>query len=231
MGQFISSLSSPAPDQVWGKLDDPVAAGRRRRIARRARRLWLAAGGATMIQNVKSFSSYLKMHDIKWILDNVDAFARGLRRRGMPEPDGKALIDGLLSLDERRRVAIAKLEQAQARRNAASKEIGQAKAKKDEARAQALMAEVAALKDGIPSWRSGPRSSRRSSTASSRSFPTCRPTMSRMASMRPPMSSATASAPSATTRSRPSSTSIWARRSARWILPRLPSCRARASWC
>jgi seryl-tRNA synthetase len=90
------------------------------------------------------------MHDIKWIRDNVDAFARGLGRRGMPQPDGKALIDGLLSLDERRRGAIAKLEQAQARRNAASREIGQAKAKKDEARAQALMAEVAALKDGIP---------------------------------------------------------------------------------
>ena len=170
------------------------------------------------------------MHDIKWILDNVDAFARGLRRRGMPEPDGKALIDGLLSLDERRRVAIAKLEQAQARRNAASKEIGQAKAKKDEARAQALMAEVARSRTD-PELEKRAKELEAELDRASRSFPTCRPTMSRMASMRPPMSSATASAPSATTRSRPSSTSIWARRSARWILPRLPSCRARASWC
>ena len=81
------------------------------------------------------------MHDIKWIRDKPDAFDRGLERRGLaPE------AAGLLVLDEDRRAAIAKLEAAQARRNAASKEIGQAKAKKDEARAQALMAEVAELK-------------------------------------------------------------------------------------
>jgi len=90
------------------------------------------------------------MHDIKWIRDNADQFARGLERRGMPAAEGDALIKTLLSLDERRRSAIAKLEQAQARRNAASKEIGQAKAKKDNARADKLMAEVAELKDNIP---------------------------------------------------------------------------------
>jgi len=90
------------------------------------------------------------MHDIKWIREHVEDFARGLKRRGMPEPDGSALIGYLLSLDERRRAAIGKLEQEQARRNVASKEIGAAKAKKDEARAQALMAEVAALKQSIP---------------------------------------------------------------------------------
>src|SRR5262245_60525449 len=90
------------------------------------------------------------MHDIKWIREHAEEFARGLRRRGMPEPDGSVLVADLLSLDERRRAAIAQFEQAQARRNAASKEIGQAKAKKDEARAQALMAEVAQLKDSIP---------------------------------------------------------------------------------
>jgi seryl-tRNA synthetase len=90
------------------------------------------------------------MHDIRWIRENTPDFARGLKRRGMPDDAGKALIDNLLTLDERRRGAIAALEQAQARRNAASKEIGQAKAKKDEARAQALMGEVAQLKDHIP---------------------------------------------------------------------------------
>src|SRR5215471_12568272 len=90
------------------------------------------------------------MYDIKWIREHGEEFARGLKRRGMPEPDGAALLNNLLSLDERRRAAIAKLEQEQARRNAASKEIGAAKAKKDEARAQALMAEVAALKQSIP---------------------------------------------------------------------------------
>ena len=56
----------------------------------------------------------------------------------------------LIALDEKRRAAITASEQAQARRNAASKEIGQAKAKKDEAASQALMAEVATLKETMP---------------------------------------------------------------------------------
>src|SRR5712691_10766555 len=89
------------------------------------------------------------MHDIKWIREHADEFGRGLKRRGMPAADCEALVGDLLSLDERRRAAIAKLEQAQARRNVASKEIGQAKAKKDEARALALMAEVAESKNAI----------------------------------------------------------------------------------
>src|SRR5262245_46911794 len=84
------------------------------------------------------------MHDIRWIREHPDAFDRALARRGVPGESQR-----LIAIDERRR-AIAKLEQAQARRNAASKEIGQAKAKKDEAGAQALMAEVAQLKDVIP---------------------------------------------------------------------------------
>jgi seryl-tRNA synthetase len=85
------------------------------------------------------------MYDIKWIRDNPEAFDRGLARRGL-EP----LSARLIALDEKRRAAILKSEQAQARRNAASKEIGQAKAKKDEAAAAALMAEVATLKETMP---------------------------------------------------------------------------------
>jgi seryl-tRNA synthetase len=85
------------------------------------------------------------MHDIKWIRDNADAFDRALARRGLP---GEA--QRLIALDERRRAAILKLEQAQARRNAASKEIGEAKKKKDEAGAAKLMAEVAELKNATP---------------------------------------------------------------------------------
>jgi seryl-tRNA synthetase len=85
------------------------------------------------------------MYDIKWIRENTDAFDRGLKRRGL-EPLSRKLI----KLDQTRRGLIARLEQAQARRNAASKEIGQAKAKKDEATAQKLMAEVAELKASIP---------------------------------------------------------------------------------
>lgn len=85
------------------------------------------------------------MYDIKWIREHPEAFDRGLRRRGL-EP----LSSKLLALDETRRSLITKLEQAQARRNAASKEIGQAKAKKDEATAQKLMMEVAELKRSSP---------------------------------------------------------------------------------
>ncbi|MGN6462307.1 MAG: serine--tRNA ligase [Pseudolabrys sp.] len=85
------------------------------------------------------------MHDIKAIRDNPDAFDRALKRRGL-EPQAQRL----LALDEQRRALITKLEQGQARRNAASKEIGQAKAKKDETTAQKLMAEVAELKTSIP---------------------------------------------------------------------------------
>jgi len=85
------------------------------------------------------------MYDIRWIREYPEAFDRGLTRRGL-EP----LSQKLLVLDEKRRALITRLEQAQARRNAASKEVGQAKAKKDEATAQKLMAEVAELKESLP---------------------------------------------------------------------------------
>ena len=85
------------------------------------------------------------MYDIKWIRENAATFDGGLRRRGL-EP----LSPKLLAIDERRRAAIGKLEAAQARRNAASKEIGEAKKQKDEPRAAKLMAEVAELKTAIP---------------------------------------------------------------------------------
>jgi seryl-tRNA synthetase len=85
------------------------------------------------------------MYDIKWIREHPDAFDRGLKRRGL-EPLSKKLV----ALDEKRRAAITKFEQAQARRNAASKEIGEAKKAKDEAKANRLMAEVNELKVSLP---------------------------------------------------------------------------------
>ena len=85
------------------------------------------------------------MYDIKWIREHPDAFDRGLTRRGL-EPLSKKLV----ALDEKRRAAITKFEQAQARRNAASKDIGDAKKAKDEAKASKLMAEVAELKTALP---------------------------------------------------------------------------------
>ena len=85
------------------------------------------------------------MHDIKWIRDNPEAFDRALKRRGLA---GEA--QRLIELDETRRAAITAAEQAQARRNAASKDIGDAKKAKDDARANALMAEVNELKVKMP---------------------------------------------------------------------------------
>lgn len=85
------------------------------------------------------------MHDIRWIRDNAAAFDAALKRRGL-EP----LSSSLIALDETRRTSIAAAEQALARRNAASREIGEAKKNKDEARANALMAEVGELKTRLP---------------------------------------------------------------------------------
>src|ERR1043166_6335299 len=85
------------------------------------------------------------MHDIKWIRDNPEAFDKALKRRGL-----KGEAQRLIGIDERRRAAIQKAEAALARRNAASREIGAAKKSNEEARAQALMAGVAQLKDSIP---------------------------------------------------------------------------------
>src|SRR2546429_4560950 len=85
------------------------------------------------------------MHDIKSIRDDPKAFDAALTRRGLAP-----VASSLLAIDERRRAAILASEQAQARRNAASKEIGDAKKAKDETRANHLMAEVAELKTGMP---------------------------------------------------------------------------------
>jgi seryl-tRNA synthetase len=85
------------------------------------------------------------MHDIRLIRDDPAAFDAGLARRGL-SPRAAELI----ALDERRRAVVTELQTGQARRNEASKAIGAAKAKKDEATAQALMAEVAQLKERLP---------------------------------------------------------------------------------
>jgi seryl-tRNA synthetase len=85
------------------------------------------------------------MHDLKWIRENPAEFDKGLARRGLPP-----MSPAILTLDEERRGNTTKLQEMQARRNAASKEIGKAKGKGgDPAKADALMAEVAALKDQI----------------------------------------------------------------------------------
>ncbi len=84
------------------------------------------------------------MFDIKAIRDNPAAFDAGIKRRGL-EP----LSSGLIARDEELRAIKTRLQEVQARRNAASKEIGKAKGAKDEALAAKLMAEVASLKDQL----------------------------------------------------------------------------------
>ena len=86
------------------------------------------------------------MLDIRWIRDNPDALAEALEKRGISPAEARATVDDAIARDEARRAHILKLEEAQARRNAASKEIGKAKAHKDESAAAKLMAEVAELK-------------------------------------------------------------------------------------
>ncbi|MEO1206441.1 MAG: serine--tRNA ligase [Pseudomonadota bacterium] len=81
------------------------------------------------------------MFDIKWIRDHPEAFDAGLKRRGVAPKAAE-----LIALDDTRRENLTKLQESQARRNAASKDIGKAKGQKDEETAQKLMAEVAELK-------------------------------------------------------------------------------------
>jgi seryl-tRNA synthetase len=91
----------------------------------------------------------VSMHDIKLIRDDPASFKAALARRG--DADGKlsASIDEAVALDKQWRASKTAFETHQARRNEASKLIGQAKAKKDEAQAKALMEEVAELKSRI----------------------------------------------------------------------------------
>ena len=89
------------------------------------------------------------MHDIKFIRENAEAFDEGLRRRGV-EPAAAAV----LALDTERRAVATRMQEAQNRRNEASKAIGAAKARKADDEAAALMAEVAVLKQTLPALES-----------------------------------------------------------------------------
>jgi seryl-tRNA synthetase len=85
--------------------------------------------------------------DVKWIRENQEAFIKGMRDRGSDDPE--VTLNRILKVDEERRETIQVLQDAQGRRNAASKDIGKAKQAKDEAEAKRLMDEVAGLKDTI----------------------------------------------------------------------------------
>lgn len=81
------------------------------------------------------------MLDIRLIRDNPDALDAALKKRGAERASQQ-----LLAIDERRRAHIAKVQDAQSRRNAASKKIGAAMRQGDTAKADALKAEVGELK-------------------------------------------------------------------------------------
>ncbi len=85
------------------------------------------------------------MHDIRLIRDNPTAFDAGLARRGV-EPHAAQII----AIDEQRRSVTTRMQEAQSRRNEASKAIGAAMGKGDKDTAEALKAEVAKLKENLP---------------------------------------------------------------------------------
>lgn len=81
------------------------------------------------------------MHDIRTIRDNPAAFDAALARRGL-----SSLSSEVLAIDEERRARILAAETAQAAQNAASKEVGAAKARGDDAEFERLRGLVAAKK-------------------------------------------------------------------------------------
>ena len=93
------------------------------------------------------------MHDLKYIRENPQDFDAALIRRG-----AAPVAASILALDENRRAILTEMQNAQARRNEASKAIGAAMAKGDTATAEALKAEVAQLKDTLPSLEERERS-------------------------------------------------------------------------
>ena len=84
------------------------------------------------------------MHDIKALRDNPVLYDAGWARRGLA-PQAQKIID----LDAKQRTASTAKQEAEAQRNASSKAIGQAKAQKNDAEAERLMVQVAALKQRI----------------------------------------------------------------------------------
>ena len=85
------------------------------------------------------------MHDLRAIRENPAAFDAGLAARGA-EPAAARILE----IDERRRALTTRIQEAQARRNEASKAIGAAMGKGDKDTAESLKGEVAELKTALP---------------------------------------------------------------------------------
>ncbi|BCH25238.1 serine--tRNA ligase [Mesorhizobium sp. L-8-3] len=86
------------------------------------------------------------MLDIRWIRENPQALVDALVKRGQPSEVARSTVDDLVARDEARRTHVSRLQEAQERRNAASKEIGNAMRNKDMALAERLKEEVGEIK-------------------------------------------------------------------------------------
>src|SRR5690606_30661051 len=89
------------------------------------------------------------MLDIKWIRENQQTLADALAARGQSPEAARAVVDDLIGRDEARRAHLVALQEKQERRNAASREIGNAMRAGDSARAEELKQEVAAIKEFV----------------------------------------------------------------------------------
>ena len=85
------------------------------------------------------------MHDLRAIRNDPKAFDAGLARRGLPP-----CSEAILGVDRQHREISTSLQEAQSRRNEASKAIGAAMGKGDTATAEVLKAEVLELKNALP---------------------------------------------------------------------------------
>ncbi|HHZ10117.1 MAG TPA: serine--tRNA ligase [Rhizobiales bacterium] len=86
------------------------------------------------------------MLDIRWIRENPKALVDALVKRGQSPEAAGAIVDDLVAKDEARREHVSKLQQSQERRNAASREIGNAMRSGDMALAERLKEEVGEIK-------------------------------------------------------------------------------------
>jgi len=89
------------------------------------------------------------MLDIKWIRDNPKALVEALQKRSWSASEAQSTVDGLIASDEARRAHLTELQAKQERRNAASKEIGNAMRGGDAALAEKLKGEVGEIKEFI----------------------------------------------------------------------------------
>ncbi len=92
------------------------------------------------------------MHDIAFIRTHPAEFDAAMTRRG-----GEAVSERIIALDATRREATTRVQEAQSRRNDASKAIGQAMSQGDKDKAEALKAEVAEIKASMPEWEEAER--------------------------------------------------------------------------